>query len=66
MQTSRSIALARSCEQTEQKIAYTGQQYVSDVMLFPTLRDVTNRHSWIYGLKQVHLCDTADLQMWGR
>ena len=25
--------------------AYAGQQYVSDVALFPALRDVTNRHS---------------------
>jgi hypothetical protein len=27
------------------KCVYAGQQYVSDVVLFPTLRDVTNRHS---------------------
>ena len=45
MQTSRTIALDRSCERTEQKFAYAGQQYVSDVTRFPTLHDVTNRHS---------------------
>jgi hypothetical protein len=45
---------------------YAGQQYVSDVTLFPTLHDVIDRHSQTYGLKQVHLCDTADSRMWHR
>ena len=35
-------------------------------MLFPTLRDVTKRHSRTYGHKQVCLCDTADFHMWHR
>ena len=43
----------RSREQTEKKFEYTGQQYVSDIALFPTLHDVTYRHSQTYGLKQM-------------
>ena len=46
--------------------AYAGQQYVSDVMRFPTLSDVTNHHSRTYGLKQVRLSDTADSCVWRR